>query len=84
MKIFKYNIQVTDGVQTVAIPSRGKILHLGVQNDQICVWVLVNQRAPLEDFKFQVFGTGHTISEEMRTYVGTVHIGPFVWHVFQA
>lgn len=75
----------------VKMPTDAEILCVQAQHDEICIWAKCTPRKPSEPFKtrcFEVFGTGHSIPDEMfvqRSYIGTVQLenGSLVFHVFE-
>jgi len=81
-QVWKYNLGLLDVAQEINMPIDSKIVHVGVQGDNICLWVEV---CPSEDTaskrSFKVFGTEHPISEGI--HVGTAIMPPFVWHVYE-
>jgi hypothetical protein len=71
------------------MPVGSVIRHVGVQNGRITLWFETNLNLMdrkddegLESRRFAVRGTGHPIPEG-ATYLGTVQMTPFVWHVFE-
>ena len=86
--VYKYPLQLTDK-QEIELPEHAAILHVGEQNGELCVWVLVNTENGKEPWVFYVCGTGHELRDRIETlhpavYVGTVQMqnAPLVWHVF--
>ncbi len=84
--IWKYTLEITDR-QQIEMPKVRRILHVGNQNETICIWVHVDpDAAGTEMVKFEVYGTGHPIKEHepLRRYLGTVFTEgtQLVWHVF--
>lgn len=80
--IYKYLL--TDEVeQNILIKNRAIIRHVSIQNGGICLWAEVD--TTLDDVirKIFVIGTGWPIPENCNTYIGTVHVDPFVWHVYE-
>lgn len=78
--IYKYVLAPTD--ETV-LSLRGKVLSAGVQNDEIVVWAVNDDDAPARDVRVCVMGTGHYfVNAPEDDFVGTVFVGPFVFHVF--
>ncbi len=75
-KIFKFG-PVTSYLDTTVT---GRIVHVGMQNDQIFVWA--EQNVSTEVCSVYYVGTGYDYSDD-RQYVGTVFEGPFVWHVIK-
>lgn len=69
-----------------------------MQNGRITLWAEVIDDQKLIDRLFVIIGTGHDIEEvchllshqhkafrysEARSYIGSVQIEPFVWHVYE-
>lgn len=81
-KIFKYTLELTD-VQALHLPSESKILHVDVQNENICLWALVYENWPVESRMIRIVGTGHPVDTADLIHLGTVQQGPYVWHVFE-
>ena len=83
--IYKYKLDLI-GHQVITMPVGARVLHVDCQRGDLCVWVLVNPdpRMGKEDRTFRIFGTGHVITGITGlTYLGTVIIEPYVWHVFE-
>jgi len=78
--IYKYKISV--GENYLDLPANFKALHVGIQNDGLYVWILVDLDAKeLIRTRFLVFGTGWEIEKDY-IYVGTVQTNAgYVWHV---
>lgn len=63
-----------------------EILSVGIQGDDICVWIEVEtSNAPINK-TFEVFGTGH-IMQPLRTFnerefIGTVFMSSLVFHIY--
>lgn len=79
--VHKFQLYVTETVQTLKIPVGSIIRHVGRQ-DFICLWVEVDSDAAQVERSFRVFGTGQQIPDGF-VYVGTAHDDPFVWHVYE-
>lgn len=84
MVIFKYTLRVTDELQFLEVPKDSKLLHIDNQYETITLWIMVNPKRTSIKRAFRVIGTGHK-HEDMNkwTYIGTVLIQPFVWHIFE-
>ena len=81
--IHKYRLEIT-GRQIVLMPEGAKVLHVGVQRFDLCLWAQHRQDRPATERHFAICGTGHELPRlETRTYIGTVVTEPFVWHVFE-
>lgn len=84
MKIWKYELEITD-VQFITIPMiRLHFLSAQMQNGKLCVWV---KGMPVKDdakrVTFYIYGTGLTVDDDdIKEYIGTVQDGSMVWHVF--
>ena len=82
-KVYKYPIEPIPGVvQETTIPQDATIVHAAAQEQLICLWAQVDPLAPPGDRGFQVVGTGQDIPNG-ATHRGTVHMQPFVWHVYE-
>ena len=68
-----------------AMPQGAKILTVARQNDESCLWALVDSEAPLCRRTFVMLGTGHEILENNLTFLGSVQYieGAIVMHVFE-
>ena len=74
------------GQISLALPQGALILSVQNQREQVCLWVVVDPRAPFEPRHFEIVGTGQRITDPERLrFIGTVqtHVGDFVWHVFE-
>lgn len=86
--IFKYPIDLKAGATTLFLPEDSGVVHVGVQEGVIHVWIRGSRTAPTDRRKFQIFGTGWTIPKTAKLHVGTVQVqddagNQFVWHVFE-
>lgn len=81
--IWKFPLEVRDR-QTIAMPAGGRVLSVQVQQDQLCLWALVDPAERVENRTVRIVGTGNPFegTEDGLDYVGTVQVPPFVWHVF--
>lgn len=85
MKIYKYELEVTDK-QTLQLPQLSKILSIQVQDDNIMLWALVNDKCILrQDNRFiECYGTGHEIDDVSElTFLATIQYSFGVWHFFE-
>jgi len=83
--VYKYEVPVGEHVD-IEIPQGAEILSVQTQNDQPCIWALVDKRAPMERRKFRIAGTGHSIDNpNALTFIGTfqMHGGSLVFHLFE-
>lgn len=82
-KIYKYDITLCE-YQLIEMPIGAEILSIGLQNDSIKLWAMVEP----EQYKLQIrhiliVGTGQGISNDAKQFIGTVQQGAFVWHLFE-
>ena len=84
-KIFKFELETTD-FQEVNMHLGAEILYMATQHEKPCIWALVNPKAPLIKRTFEIFGTGHTIPDEYRKYIGSYQLnnGQLVFHCFES
>lgn len=85
MVIWKYVLEITDR-QTLVMPAGAELLSVANQNGRLCLWALADPSKEKVPRCIEIVGTGNPIPtnpEEIRKFVGTVIIGPFVWHVFE-
>lgn len=83
--VWKFPLHVTGEPQSVMMPNGSKVLSVQLQAEQICVWALVNPQEPTEERLFFIMGTGHPFGDtgDLLHFVGTIQMGPLVWHVFE-
>jgi len=88
MVIWKYELKVMTH-QRVEMPCGGEILSVGNQNDKICLWATVKPSVRVPSlmlvYEIEIRGTGEECTEEHGMggqFLGTVMVGPHVWHVF--
>ncbi len=80
--IWKFPIEVTDE-QSVEMPVGAQPLSVQVQDDQVCIWALVDTEAKKEERLVQIFDTGIPITDE-GDFIGTFQIlkGVLAFHTF--
>lgn len=81
--IWKFPLLLIDAPQLVMMPEGAEILTAQMQGNSVCVWALVNTKAPTERRFFEIAGTGNRMPDANRRYVSTTQSGPLVWHVFE-
>lgn len=70
--VFKYALPLQDEVR-VAMPAFAEILSVGVQDEDLYVWALVDPEMPPLKTTFRIAGTGHPIDKaDLWRFVGTV------------
>lgn len=85
--IWKFKLEAKN-TQEIKMPKNAEILHVSSQYDKICIWVLVNPIATKETRTFEVFGTGHSVIDDIgvsREYIGTakLHSETTILHIFE-
>jgi hypothetical protein len=82
-RIYKYCIPVQDYYAFTTYKGFS-ILSLQIQDDNICMWAIVDISAPLIQIDLRMLGTGMSVSNVYPYYVGTVQQagGMLVWHIF--
>lgn len=83
-RIYKYILEVSEQ-QTLTIPRNSKLLLIAVQDGRICAWLEVQEEESLNpDFAWTVYivGTGRQVPHEATQHIGTVQMGPYVWHLY--
>ena len=86
--IWKKQLHHTDGCIEVTMPKESRILSVQNQNEEVCIWYLVDTENENEKRYFEIFGTGHNIPVGMgidREYIGTFQLrnGSLVFHLFE-
>jgi hypothetical protein len=84
MTIWKYTL--VGGYNTFDMPKGAKILSVAAQDDDVCIWALVDPSAPKVSRQILALGTGHDAPDgiEKTAYIGTAMLagGTLVIHVF--
>ena len=83
--IYKFNLVEAMGNEegaTYVMAKHGRIIHVHSQNEQPCIWVEFEDDDEFVDRTFVVAGTGWFVKNDLA-YVGTVHLKPFVWHIYE-
>lgn len=83
-QIWKFPLHEESNPVEVEMPEGAKVLHVGTQYNQTCLWAHVNPDRGAVNRKFHVYGTGHQMHIPVGEYLGTTqtHEGAFVWHVY--
>lgn len=84
-KIYKYELNLTDGITEIYMPEPGKILHSDFQGLGLFIWALIDTDKPDTLRKFMVVGTGHLIEipDEKLQHISTYQNGLYVFHTFE-
>lgn len=80
--IWKYEIPFSDTF-TLDMPRGAKPASVAMQDDQPCLWAVVDPTLSPVSYKFAVVGTGHPAPDDAQ-YLGQfqLHNGILVFHVF--
>jgi len=83
--IYKFPIHLA-AAPAIHMHAGAEILHVGVQNGEVCAWALVNPKAAMGLRMFNLIGNGHPIERDPGKYLATVQLekGTLVLHVFDA
>lgn len=82
--VWKYQISSSNPMIRVPMRSGSKVLHVGEQNGLICIWFTADTTKIEVVRSFQIVGTGNEIKPGYDEHIGSVQIGLFVFHVFEA
>lgn len=80
--VYKYQLD-RDVVQ---LPEGAEVLHVGVQENSLCAWALVDPMKRAIEPRFRVAGTGHPLDvSELGKFHGThmLNDGALVFHVWE-
>ena len=84
--IYKYFI-LPIGEFSLDLPIGASILSFQTQGGDMCLWVMVDKDADIEQRHFKIHGTGRLIKETANLhYIGTTQMSidpPLVWHLFE-
>lgn len=84
--IWKFEVKARDVETVVNMPKSAEIIHVHGQNEQVCLWAIVDPEAEKEERRFAIVGTGHLMFDPaIHKYIGTAHVllGHLVWHIFE-
>lgn len=81
--IWKFELAITDE-QTIEMPRYHTILSVGNRDGKLCLWALVNPSLTEQKVKkrFLIWGTEHQYERVDGSFIGTVVVGAFAWHIF--
>lgn len=87
--IWKFPIMLNiSNIVKISMPKNSEIISLQMQNEEPCMWVIVDTHVGTEERTFEVYGTGHEIIDEKgfhRNFIGTFQVagGELVFHLFE-
>lgn len=86
LTVYKYPFRIADKV-VVTMPRGALVLHVDVQNEQSCIWALVDPSQEFVRWTYYLFGTGHPIPDSLGPllHVATFQMmgGMLVYHLFE-
>ena len=81
--IWKFPVPLKDTFK-VEMPSDSEVLCVQLQDGQPTIWAVVDPSSPKVETPFIIHGTGHPISDEAGSYVGTFQLSNgLVFHLFE-
>jgi hypothetical protein len=81
--VWKYTLLDVDVTHEMPYKAQPRAVGIDPDSGDIAVWVEVNPAEPTVRHRFHLHGTGHPLGEAAgRPCIGTVHRGPFVFHVY--
>jgi hypothetical protein len=83
MTVWRFPIQIIDE-QFIEMPKVNRPLHVEVQSDVPCLWMLVEPESPRIKVRVRVFRTGSPGVRSTMDYIGTFQRNNFAYHVFFA
>ena len=85
MVIYKYPVPLDKVFFALKLPYKAKILAFQVQDGVPVIWALIDKNTVAELRQFAIRGTGTPMNDwrSSDTYIGTVQMPPFVWHLFE-
>ncbi len=78
--VFKYLL--APNITPVMAPKHAIPLKVGAQEGKMYLWMEVDTDQLLTEYHYSVFGTGHNMFECTGTYVDTVFMDSFVFHIY--
>jgi hypothetical protein len=85
-KIFRYPLETID-TQFIELPLGAEILTAQIQDNQLCLWAMVNTSpdAITKNRRIEIVGTGYPVPAGELKYISTFQImdGSLIFHVFE-
>lgn len=90
--IYKYKLNLISVEQDIEMPKDAIVLSAGLDsNDDMCIWVAVDNKNEYEIQTIYILGTGWDIdflidfleeeNKDLR-FINTVRKDPYMWHIF--
>ncbi len=85
MVILEYSVPIDERFFDKAMSYKAKILAFQLKNGVPVIYALVDTDTVAEMRHFALRGTGDLMNDwrSTDTYIGTVQIPPFVWHLWE-
>ena len=84
MKTIHKHILEVEPVQNITLPTGSKIILAKEQGTDICLWYETDTSIfDAEIIKIYVIGTGHSLPDEAKNYLGTAMLSNLVFHVYE-
>lgn len=85
-EVWKFSAPAPGAKIEVQMPRGARVSHFALQGEAGKFWAIVDPDLPVEPRTFATVGTGFAIELESGReafHRGTVHVGPFVWHLLE-
>ena len=79
--IWKFPLEITDDA-IIEIPGLIRLLSVADQDGTLTLWAAVRPHLPKEMVHISIRGTGQPFDGLEGAFIGSVLMGPFVWHVY--
>lgn len=81
-QVWKFPLGTAERTE-VEMPGGAKVVEFAMQHGVFTLWAVVTPGETPQKRIFYIAGTGHPISPNAHTYLGTVHVDGFVFHIFE-
>jgi hypothetical protein len=81
--IHKYMLMPLPGVQHTTCPRGARVIKVMEQHNHLALWMEVYPDRPEELRQFLVAFTGAPLIDVPKTYLDSVQIGEFVFHIYE-
>lgn len=81
-----YKYPMLQPVMRFSMPAGAQVIQVHTQDGAVMLWALCTPEAEVVEREFHAFGTGHPITEDALTYVGSAHDvegAGLVFHIFE-
>lgn len=83
-RIYKYELSLIEGAQSISLPQDAEIIHFDMQGRGVpCIWARIDPLAVTQQVRqFWILETGFDVKDNLK-HIGTTQHGAFVWHLFE-